>query len=99
MAAVMTPTQFNRERSKAVRTARDGTPVVVMPSDGDTADALVLIRLDQAQLSPIELALISGGLQAAKNPQVMRFPVAKIDRKSAKAALAEFEGSRDAGLY
>lgn len=80
-------------------TARAGTPVVVVPSNGALEETLVLVRLDQAQLSPVDRALIAGTLREPRNPVFGRFGSANVAAEAAKAVLAEFEAERDADNY
>jgi len=99
MTLVVTPTQFNRESSRVLRTVRAGQDVLVESRDGQT----ILVTLLGKQTDAVEEAVRAGRAQ----PPVIgydededdSFPVLPVSREVAAAVLAEFAAERDANAY
>ena len=94
MTASMTFTEFNRNRSQAMRAARRGEDVVVHSGREGGGDAVLITRLGKT-LSPLAPGLADGTIRPPRTSLDAPFTPAHADPQRAAAALAEFETERE----
>ena len=90
MAVTMTPTQFNRESSRVLRTVRSGSDVVVPYADGITVLVTTIGKTDDV----LGDAIRSGRVTPSKSKGSRQFPVYQIPYHEARELLDWFEESR-----
>ena len=92
----MTPTQFNRDSARVLRTARSGQDVVVPYSDGTT---VIVTRIGKTG-DPIADAIRAGRMRPAM-PLVNdgAFAPLRVDPEVARQIIADFEAERAADEY
>ena len=91
MALTMTPTQFNRESSRVLRTVRGGSDVVVPYADGTT----VLVTTIGKTGDVLADAVRSGRVKPAKSGGPRAFAVYQLSAGEAQELMGWFEDSRN----